>query len=340
MTKKPPTVDIAIVTALPIERTAVLQLLDNYEQIQENEKTYYRGQVAIDAKRYYEVVVALMLEMGNVEAGIITTNIIERWHPHYVIMMGIAAGRKGKVNLGDVVVAEFCHYYEFVKKTEEGEQRRTRQLPSSSLLLDRAKNFKASGWHESIQVALPNSVQGVSYRPQVHFGAIGSGEQVIADEKTLAILIQECPELMAVAMEGAGVARAVHHASLDFIEVRGICDFADPNKNDDWQVYAASTAAAFLMAWLRSGAVPYTEEADNRPPPACPYPGMRPFSEVESHYFFGRQPEIQTLIEQHLRLYPFVTVIGPSGSGKSSLVFAGLLPALKQSGLFVGKIKT
>jgi energy-coupling factor transporter ATP-binding protein EcfA2 len=69
--------------------------------------------------------------------------------------------------------------------------------------------------------------------------------------------------------------------------------------------------------------------------PVCPYPGMRSFSEAESQYFFGRKPEIQELLEgPHLRSHRFVTIIGPSGSGKSSLVFAGLLPALKQSGLF------
>jgi WD40 repeat protein len=69
------------------------------------------------------------------------------------------------------------------------------------------------------------------------------------------------------------------------------------------------------------------------PRPPCPYPGMVPFSEEDSDRFFGRDGEIQELLER-LRLHPFVTVIGPSGSGKSSLVFAGLVPALRQSGLF------
>jgi hypothetical protein len=59
----------------------------------------------------------------------------------------------------------------------------------------------------------------------------------------------------------------------------------------------------------------------------CPYPGMKPFSE-QSPYFFGREKEIRrlqdTLAEQHR-----VFLIGPSGSGKSSLVFAGLAPALQ-----------
>lgn len=69
------------------------------------------------------------------------------------------------------------------------------------------------------------------------------------------------------------------------------------------------------------------------PQPACPYPGMEPFSEADSARFYGRDVEIQGLLND-LRGHPFVTVIGPSGSGKSSLVFAGFLPALRQSGLF------
>ncbi|NER95910.1 MAG: TIR domain-containing protein [Symploca sp. SIO1B1] len=69
------------------------------------------------------------------------------------------------------------------------------------------------------------------------------------------------------------------------------------------------------------------------PQPKCPYPGMKPFSEDNSSYFFGRNDEIQRLI-QRLRSNSFITVIGPSGSGKSSLVFAGLIPTLKGSGLF------
>ena len=69
------------------------------------------------------------------------------------------------------------------------------------------------------------------------------------------------------------------------------------------------------------------------PRPACPYPGMVPFSEDMSDRFFGRDEEVKELIER-LRLHSLIAVIGPSGSGKSSLVFAGLIPALPCSGLF------
>jgi len=70
-----------------------------------------------------------------------------------------------------------------------------------------------------------------------------------------------------------------------------------------------------------------------RPVHECPYPGMAPFREADAARFFGREREVRELVER-LRLHSFITVIGPSGSGKSSLVYAGLLPALRQSRLF------
>ena len=66
--------------------------------------------------------------------------------------------------------------------------------------------------------------------------------------------------------------------------------------------------------------------------PDCPYPGMVPFKPEDSDRFFGRQREVNDLI-QYLRLYPFLAVIGASGSGKSSLVFAGLIPQLQKTNL-------
>jgi formylglycine-generating enzyme required for sulfatase activity len=69
------------------------------------------------------------------------------------------------------------------------------------------------------------------------------------------------------------------------------------------------------------------------PAPPCPYPGMSPFTEADSAHFYGREREVEELLAR-LRLHPFLAVIGPSGSGKSSLVFAGLIPALRKSQLF------
>ena len=58
-----------------------------------------------------------------------------------------------------------------------------------------------------------------------------------------------------------------------------------------------------------------------------PFPGLRPFEADEDHLFFGREKEIDELLRR-LRSSRFVSVVGTSGSGKSSLVRCGLISAL------------
>jgi hypothetical protein len=59
-----------------------------------------------------------------------------------------------------------------------------------------------------------------------------------------------------------------------------------------------------------------------------PYPGLRPFSRDEADIFFGRERQIDAMIDR-LGDRRFLAVVGASGSGKSSLVRAGLLEALE-----------
>jgi len=65
-----------------------------------------------------------------------------------------------------------------------------------------------------------------------------------------------------------------------------------------------------------------------------PFPGLRPFEAEEDHLFFGREGQTDELLRR-LRSHRFLAVVGTSGSGKSSLVRAGLLPAL-YSGFMAG----
>ncbi|MEK7834247.1 MAG: hypothetical protein AAB401_24375, partial [Acidobacteriota bacterium] len=62
--------------------------------------------------------------------------------------------------------------------------------------------------------------------------------------------------------------------------------------------------------------------------PSNPFPGLRPFESNESHLFFGRDEQIEKMLSKFVRTR-FLAVVGTSGSGKSSLVRAGLIPALR-----------
>src|SRR5262245_53835398 len=59
-----------------------------------------------------------------------------------------------------------------------------------------------------------------------------------------------------------------------------------------------------------------------------PYPGLRPFERAESRYFKGREEQIEEII-QRLASDSCVVVLGGSGCGKSSIVRAGVIPALQ-----------
>ena len=62
---------------------------------------------------------------------------------------------------------------------------------------------------------------------------------------------------------------------------------------------------------------------------ARPYPGLRPFRRQEAHLFFGRERQIEQVCKKLARTR-LVSVVGVSGCGKSSLVRAGVLPALER----------
>jgi hypothetical protein len=64
----------------------------------------------------------------------------------------------------------------------------------------------------------------------------------------------------------------------------------------------------------------------------CPYRGLQTFNEEHAEFFFGRNGDIQRLVEK-LKATRFFAVLGPSGSGKSSVLRAGLIPRLRAGAL-------
>lgn len=75
---------------------------------------------------------------------------------------------------------------------------------------------------------------------------------------------------------------------------------------------------------------------DTPPKPSNPYRGLLAFQEHDAHLFFGREASVERLLiglSESQTDGRFLAVVGPSGSGKSSLVKAGLLPALRQGAL-------
>jgi WD40 repeat protein/class 3 adenylate cyclase len=92
---------------------------------------------------------------------------------------------------------------------------------------------------------------------------------------------------------------------------------------------------------LKSVDTQYLESGDGRATGTAvrvhnPYKGLRAFQETDAPDFFGREALTERLLmrmNEDVPLNRFLAVVGPSGSGKSSLVRAGLVPALRQGGV-------
>ncbi|MFO1297223.1 MAG: hypothetical protein U1F25_12630 [Rubrivivax sp.] len=95
---------------------------------------------------------------------------------------------------------------------------------------------------------------------------------------------------------------------------------------------ADAPAPATAAATASSPSPPPGADATVMRLPREPYPGLRPFLDFEAALLFGRQRQVGEILER-LAATQFVAVLGGSGSGKSSLIHAGVTPALRSYGI-------
>ncbi|WNZ46127.1 caspase family protein [Leptolyngbya boryana CZ1] len=89
-------------------------------------------------------------------------------------------------------------------------------------------------------------------------------------------------------------------------------------------IYAGRGQSIPIISYRSTARAPTINET-------CPYQGLKSFDRETAKFFFGRDRIIRTLL-QRLEQSAFIPVIGASGSGKSSVVRAGLIPKLEESG--------
>jgi nucleoside phosphorylase len=246
-------VDVLIVTALPQEREAVLHLLDNFQPVQVGQSPICYTCTLPTNSGEYKVAVTQLSQMGNVGAGIHATQAIGELNPTCVLMVGIAAGIRGRANLGDVIVSTQVHYYEQTKQTPRGPEHRPISIPADPLLLHSAQNCDEINWRNLIAAEVPQHRETGS--PRARFGPFAVGDKVVADKNYASGLMELHPKLIGVEMESYGIAAAAASAPTRprFLAIRGISDFADEQKDDSYRRYASSTAAAFAISLLRYG---------------------------------------------------------------------------------------
>jgi nucleoside phosphorylase len=196
-------------------------------------------------------IVHAICEMGSAGIGAAlqrTTDAILHWHPAAMVAVGIAFGMDKKTQkIGEVLVSSHLQDYELAKLNKRSTiiPRGDRATASSSLLsrlrsTDAIKCSHRTPW------------------PKVTFGLLLSGQKLVNSFAHINYLKRLYPEAIGGEMEGLGLYAASASAKVDWIVVKGICDWGynkSSKLKDAWQKLAARNAATVLKAALDVGSL-------------------------------------------------------------------------------------
>lgn len=209
------------------------------EKVHDGMRTYFFGRFgAFDVGH-------VQCEMGSISAGgsiLTVSRAIDRLKPLAVIMVGIAFGvNNKKQKIGDVLVAKKSIAYEPTRVGEFESLHRGSYAECGLVLLDRFSNY--NGW----MYMLDDSKES-----RVFVGDVLSGEKLIDNLGYRNALLKEFATAIGGEMEGCGVAAACREQNVEWILVKGVCDWADgkKSKQKERRQRIAASAAVDLCKFI------------------------------------------------------------------------------------------
>lgn len=234
---------VLILTALPVEREAVLRHLVNTTEERHSTGTQYE----MGSFLSWQVCVT-QIAPGNSSAALETERAIAYFDPDIALFVGIAGGIKD-VKLGDVVAATKVYGYEGGADRDHFQPRPDVGLSSYPLVQEAQIVAREEKWFARISGGAP----GV--KPQAFAGPIAAGAKVIKSSRgaVAALLRENYGDALAVEMEGEGFMRAAYANKVDAMVVRGVSDLLDGKAEADSsgsQRVASDHVAAFAFELL------------------------------------------------------------------------------------------
>lgn len=250
--------NLAIITAVQVEFDQVKRLLKEPKQVLlKGDPTYYISGYFIEGNKKVRVVIAMQHQMGIASASVLTTKLINNFKPRYMCMVGIAAGKRGEGNYGDIIIPTEVWDYGSGKITESDENMdETNNFlfkPDPKYLdleveIKELLNKDYTKILDEIKSEWPGNSPSTSL--QVVKGPMACGSVVVQNEDIIKKYIDPYNrKLKGIDMESYGVFYAVENAyrpKPSVIVCKSICDFGDKDKNNTYQSYAAYTSAKFL----------------------------------------------------------------------------------------------
>lgn len=248
--------EVLILNALLVpELSAILDLPWSWEKvvISENGLLINSGKITIE-ENVFKIAAIHATEMGMVATSILATQLIQIVKPKVICMTGICAGNSSEVKLGDIVVASSSWDHQSGKRERYGDKVVFKNSPQHITLNPKIiRDFQNLTLDTAFQT-LEKEIKNTSYSPTLRIGPMASSSTVLADKETLDfILSTQHRKLLGIDMEVFGLYCACyyHFNHINFFAIKGVCDFADSEKNDDLQEYAANNSAFALQLFFQ-----------------------------------------------------------------------------------------
>lgn len=201
--------------------------------------------------------------MGTVAAALNAQKCILEVSPRLVILVGITAGIRGEVNLGDLVIPDRIVEYESTKVAVDGERnqgliRETHGEVRQKISMWGERNLYLNSIKQDVLDSVTIDIFSERSDIQIHTGAMASGNKVITDPKFIhKIQTIFGRKIISIEMEAIGVAEACDTNSerIPFIVIKSVSDFADSTKNDDWHSFCSQIAAKFTITLIVEGII-------------------------------------------------------------------------------------
>lgn len=169
-----------------------------------------------------------------------------------IAMPGICAGVRDRTNLGDIICADTSWDYQSGKHVTKEHARSGFQMDPHFIPVDAFVTARIDQLLRDEEFALDVWRRWEPRRlapPVLHRGPVASGSAVLADPAVTDRIKTQQRKLLAIEMELYGVFLAAEQAARPkpvALGLKSVCDFADDEKNDSAQSYAAYTSASFL----------------------------------------------------------------------------------------------
>jgi len=218
----------------------------------------HRGWFMDAARKRYTVAAAHAPRMGMVSSALLSASLIQHLRPRLIAMTGICAGVRGKAALGDVLLADPSWDFQSGKRIRNGDASSLSSRAHQLAAPDRVRKLLQELQRERTGVQALCDTFGTT-RPNdagIKVGPVACGSAVLADGLSIGeIKSRQQDDVIGVEMEIYGVyaaARAAAEPQPLAFALKGVCDFADPEKGDDAQDYAAFMSAGVLRLLLET----------------------------------------------------------------------------------------